>query len=70
MTDLSAFGADPWWLVLAKVLAVFVFLVVTVLGGFALGWLRHRTGSVLAPIGLHLGTNAVGLVAAGVALAH
>lgn len=45
-------------------------LVVTVLGGFALGWLRHRTGSVLAPIGLHLGTNAVGLVAAGVALAH
>jgi len=25
---------------------------------------------VLAPIGLHLGTNAVGLVAAGVALAH
>ena len=39
-------------------------------GGLALGWLRHRTGSVLAPIGLHLGTNAVGLVAAGVALAH
>ncbi|MEJ2886336.1 CPBP family intramembrane glutamic endopeptidase [Actinomycetospora aeridis] len=45
-------------------------IAVTVLGGFALGWLRHRTGSVLAPIGLHLGTNAVGLVAAGVALAH
>ncbi|GAA4767892.1 CPBP family intramembrane glutamic endopeptidase [Actinomycetospora chibensis] len=45
-------------------------LAVTVVGGLALGWLRHRTGSVLAPIGLHLGTNAVGLVAAGVALAH
>lgn len=45
-------------------------LAVTVAGGLALGWLRHRTGSVLAPIGLHLGTNAVGLVAAGVALAH
>jgi membrane protease YdiL (CAAX protease family) len=45
-------------------------LVVTVAGGLTLGWLRHRTGSVLAPIGLHLGTNAVGLVAAGVALAH
>jgi hypothetical protein len=29
--DLTAFGTDPWWLVLAKVLAVFVFLVVTVL---------------------------------------
>jgi membrane protease YdiL (CAAX protease family) len=45
-------------------------LAVTIIGGRALGWLRHRTGSVLAPIGLHLGTNAVGLVAAGVALAH
>jgi uncharacterized protein len=45
-------------------------LAVTVVGGLVLGWLRHRTGSVLAPIGLHLGTNAVGLVAAGVALAH
>lgn len=45
-------------------------LAVTVTGGLALGWLRHRTGSVLAPIGLHLGTNAVGLVAAGIALAH
>ena len=49
---------------------VAVALVALALGGFALGWLRHRTGSVLAPIGLHLGTNAVGLVAAGVALAH
>jgi membrane protease YdiL (CAAX protease family) len=50
--------------------SVLAVLAVTVVGGLALGWLRHRTGSVLAPIGLHLGTNAVGLVAAGVALAH
>jgi len=50
--------------------SVLTVLAVTVVGGLALGWLRHRTGSVLAPIGLHLGTNAVGLVAAGVALAH
>jgi len=50
--------------------SVLAVLAVTVLGGLALGWLRHRTGSVLAPIGLHLGTNAVGLVAAGVALAQ
>ncbi|PVZ07633.1 CPBP family intramembrane glutamic endopeptidase [Actinomycetospora cinnamomea] len=50
--------------------SVLLVLAVTVVGGLALGWLRHRTGSVLAPIGLHLGTNAVGLVAAGVALAH
>ena len=60
----SATPLLPGW---GSVLAV---LVVTIVGGLALGWLRHRTGSVLAPIGLHLGTNAVGLVAAGVALAH
>lgn len=40
----------------------------TALGGLILGWMRHRTGSVLAPMGLHLGTNALGLVAAVVAL--
>lgn len=50
-----------WWSV-AAVLAV------TVAGGVAFGWLRHRSGSVLAPMGLHLGTNAVGLVAAAIAL--
>lgn len=50
------------WTSVAAVLAV------TVAGGAAFGWLRHRTGSVLAPMGLHLGTNAVGLVAAAIAL--
>ncbi|AWH91179.1 NADH-quinone oxidoreductase subunit NuoH [Dietzia lutea] len=49
MTDLSAFGADPWWLVLAKVLAVFVFLVVTVLAAIylerkILAWMQMRIG--------------------------
>ena len=39
----------------------------TGLGGLVLGWLRHRTGSVLAPVGLHLGTNGAGLVAAAAA---
>ena len=29
--DLSSFGLDPWWLVLAKALGIFVFLVLTVL---------------------------------------
>lgn len=38
-------------------------VVVTATGGLVLGWLRQRTGSVLAPIGLHLGTNSVGLAA-------
>jgi membrane protease YdiL (CAAX protease family) len=36
----------------------------TALGGLVLGWLRLRSGSLLAPMGLHLGTNGVGLVAA------
>ncbi|TCW20669.1 NADH-quinone oxidoreductase subunit NuoH [Dietzia cinnamea] len=48
-TDLSAFGTDPWWLVLAKVLAVFVFLVVTVLAAIylerkILAWMQMRIG--------------------------
>jgi membrane protease YdiL (CAAX protease family) len=44
-----------------------VSLLVTGLGGAALGWLRTRTGSLLAPIGLHFGTNVVGLLAAAAA---
>ncbi|TCJ76033.1 UNVERIFIED_ORG: NADH dehydrogenase subunit H [Dietzia maris] len=49
MNDLSAFGTDPWWLVLAKVLAVFVFLVVTVLAAIylerkILAWMQMRIG--------------------------
>ena len=44
-------------------------VLVTALGGLAFGWLRQRTGSLLAPIGLHLGTNSVGLVAAAIAVA-
>ena len=35
----------------------------TALGGLVFGWLRHRSGSLLAPIGLHLGTNGLGLLA-------
>ncbi|WP_404850872.1 NADH-quinone oxidoreductase subunit NuoH [Dietzia kunjamensis] len=47
--DLTAFGTDPWWLVLAKVLAVFVFLVVTVLAAIylerkILAWMQMRIG--------------------------
>jgi uncharacterized protein len=42
-------------------------IVVTGMGGAVLGWLRQRSGSLLAPIGLHLGTNSVGLLAAAVA---
>lgn len=39
-------------------------VLVTGLGGVVLGRLRTRSGSLLAPIGLHLGTNVLGLVAA------
>ena len=49
------------------VLTVAAVLAVTVGGGVALSWVRRRTGSLLAPIGLHLGTNVVGLVAVVVA---
>ncbi len=38
-------------------------VVVTGIGGAVFGWLRQRSGSLLAPIGLHLGTNSVGLLA-------
>lgn len=47
--DLSMFGHDPWWLVIAKALAVFVFLVLTVLIAIyaerkVLAWMQMRVG--------------------------
>ncbi|WP_433612149.1 NADH-quinone oxidoreductase subunit NuoH [Prescottella agglutinans] len=47
--DLSAFGHDPWWLVIAKALAIFVFLVLTVLVAIyaerkVLAWMQMRVG--------------------------
>ena len=45
-------------------------LAVTGAGGIAFGVLRHLSGSLLAPIGLHLGTNAIGLVAVAGGLAR
>jgi membrane protease YdiL (CAAX protease family) len=44
-------------------------VLLTAAGGVVFGWLRLRSGSLLAPIGLHLGTNSVGLVAAAIAVA-
>ena len=47
--DLTSFGHDPWWLVLAKALGIFVFLVLTVLVAILaerkmLGWMQFRPG--------------------------
>ncbi|SDQ05907.1 CPBP family intramembrane glutamic endopeptidase [Quadrisphaera sp. DSM 44207] len=54
---------------LPRVLSVVGVVLVTAAGGLALGWLRQRSSSLLAPVGLHLGTNSVGLAAAAAAAA-
>ncbi|GAA4473990.1 NADH-quinone oxidoreductase subunit NuoH [Rhodococcus olei] len=48
-TDLSAFGHDPWWLVVAKALAIFVFLILTPLVALlaerkVMAWMQMRVG--------------------------
>lgn len=45
------------------VLGVLAVLVVTATGGVIMSVVRRRTGSIFASIGIHLGTNVVGLVA-------
>lgn len=42
-------------------------VIVTGLGGVLFAWLRLRSGSLLASIGLHLGSNSIGLLAAAAA---
>ena len=47
--DLTSFGHDPWWLILAKALGIFVFLLLTVLVAILaerkiLGWMQFRPG--------------------------
>jgi NADH-quinone oxidoreductase subunit H len=51
---LAGFGCDPWWLILAKVLVVFVFLVVTVLLSM---WVERR---VIGRMQLRVGPNRAG----------
>lgn len=52
--DLSAFGHDPWWLIAAKAVAVFAFLLLTVLAAI----LAER--KVLARMQMRIGPNRVG----------
>ena len=51
---LSSFGRDPWWLIGGKVLAIFVFLVLTVLLTM---WVERR---VLGRMQLRVGPNRAG----------
>ncbi|WP_242902876.1 NADH-quinone oxidoreductase subunit NuoH [Actinomadura terrae] len=51
---LKSFGDDPWWLIGGKVLAIFVFLVLTVLLSM---WVERR---VIARMQLRVGPNRVG----------
>ncbi len=56
--DLSAFGQDPWWLILAKVLAIFLVLVLLTLFNIwferrVVARMQHRIGpNVHGPFGL------------------
>ena len=48
-TDLTAFGRDPWWLVVAKAIAIFVFLILTPLVALlaerkVMAWMQMRVG--------------------------
>lgn len=52
--DLSAFGHDPWWLVVGKAVAVFAFLLLTVLAAI----LAER--KILARMQMRIGPNRVG----------
>lgn len=51
----------------AQWLGVGAAVVATAGAGAGLTWLRHHTGSVIAPIGLHWALNAVGALAAAAA---
>ncbi|MEL4155347.1 CPBP family intramembrane glutamic endopeptidase [Corynebacterium bovis] len=52
---------------LAQWAGIGLAVVATAGAGAGLTWLRHRTGSVIAPIGLHWALNAVGALAAAAA---
>ncbi|TQF68256.1 NADH-quinone oxidoreductase subunit NuoH [Rhodococcus spelaei] len=53
-TDLSAFGHDPWWLILLKALAIFVFLM---LSATAMVLIERK---VMARMQMRIGPNRVG----------
>lgn len=52
---------------LGVVAGVLIAVVVTGGAGLLLGWLRMRSGSLLAPIALHWSVNGIGAIAAAIA---
>src|SRR5579875_781375 len=61
--NLSAFGLDPWWLIILKTIVIFVFLVVTTL---LMIWAERR---VIGRMQARLGPNRVGPFGVGQGLA-
>ncbi|VEI13060.1 CPBP family intramembrane glutamic endopeptidase [Trueperella bialowiezensis] len=51
----------------AQLAGIGLAVLATSLAGLAFTWLRHRTGSVLAPLGLHCAFNGFGALAAAAA---
>ncbi len=63
---LAAVLGDPGAASLGEVGAAAGVLAATAAGGAAFAWLRIRSGSLLAPMGLHLATNSAGMLVAAI----
>lgn len=57
---LSLFGGGVW----GQVAGIGLAVIATSIAGVVFTWLRHHTGSLIAPIGLHWAVNGLGALAA------